>query len=89
MQDIDRDEARAIIDECDKQIAPLLKRRFDAIVAVKKYKEEHGLLYRTPDRERVILDRLSEYGPAVVRVYKEIFETAYDLQGIETDSVRE
>jgi len=82
MQDIDRDEARKIIDECDKQIAPLLQKRFEAIVAVKKYKAEHGLLYRTPDREQEILDRLSQYGPAVVRVYKEIFDTAYDLQGI-------
>ena len=83
------DEARKIIDECDKQIAPLLKERFDAIVAVKKYKKDHGLLYRTPDREQAILDRLSQYGPAVVRVYKEIFMTAYGLQGIEVDPVRE
>ena len=80
---MNRDEARKIINECDEQIAPLLKRRFDAILAVKKYKEENGLMYRTPDREQEILERLSKYGPGVVRVYKEIFETAYSLQGIE------
>ncbi|MDR1025902.1 MAG: chorismate mutase [Lactobacillus sp.] len=80
---MDREEARAIIDECDKQIAPLLQKRFEAIVAVKKYKEENGLLYRTPDREQEILEKLSKYGPAVVRVYKEIFNAAYELQGIE------
>lgn len=79
---MNREEARAIIDDCDRQIAPLLQRRFEAIVAVKKYKEENGLLYRTPDREQEILDKLSQYGPGVVRVYKEIFNTAYDLQGI-------
>ena len=79
---MNREEARAIIDDCDKQIAPLLKRRFDAIVAVKKYKEENNLMYRTPDREQEILDKLNQYGPGVVRVYKEIFNTAYELQGI-------
>ncbi|MDR2901484.1 MAG: chorismate mutase [Lactobacillales bacterium] len=79
---MDRIEARAIIDACDKQIAPLLKQRFDAIIAVKKYKEENNLMYRTPDREKEILEKLAVYGPGVVRVYKEIFNTAYDLQGI-------
>ena len=79
---MNREEARAIINECDKQIAPLLKQRFDAILAVKKYKEENDLMCRTPDREQEILEKLKEYGPGVVRVYKEIFETAYSLQGI-------
>ncbi|MDL2295411.1 chorismate mutase [Lachnospiraceae bacterium OttesenSCG-928-E19] len=79
---MNREEARTIIDDCDKQIAPLLQKRFEAILAVKKYKEENGLMYRTPDREKEILDNLAQYGSAVVRVYKEIFNTAYDLQGI-------
>ncbi|NLJ40684.1 MAG: shikimate kinase [Clostridiales bacterium] len=55
------EEARAIIDECDKKIVEMFELRMQAVLDVLKYKREHKLPVFQPEREQYIFKKVNSY----------------------------
>lgn len=62
----DLEAARAEIDRADEQILALLARRISVAERIGELKQRDGLHTMQPERERALLQRLSEQAPAVV-----------------------
>ncbi len=63
-------EARASINEIDKEMAGLFERRMQASKVIAEYKKEHGLQIYDAKREREVIEKNSEYiGDHDVRSY--------------------
>lgn len=81
------DELRDQIDQCDDQIMQALNRRLEIVQQVAKYKKEHQLPVRQPQRmteltERLIKQYSSEtLSPALIKkIYQLIMEYAIELE---------
>lgn len=81
------DELREEIDWVDNEILSLLAKRKDIIIRVGEYKRENGLEIYNPDREKVLLDKLSkkatELGMSedyVRKIYSVILERSKEIQ---------
>jgi chorismate mutase/prephenate dehydratase len=53
-------DIRERITELDSGIIDALNRRIELVAELKRYKEEHGISFLDPDRERRMLDHQSE-----------------------------
>ncbi len=83
------EECRAIIDQLDNQVIELLNRRMEVVRRVGEIKHEsQGAIYR-PEREKAIIDRLSQMSlerggllnrPAIEAIFLEIFAVSRNLE---------
>lgn len=55
------EEARNIIDECDKQIVEAFEKRMKAVLDVLAYKKDHKLPIFQPEREHQIFEKINSY----------------------------
>ena len=74
------DEARAEIDEIDRELVPLIVRRLEAVCDVAEAKRATGKAVHDPAREKAILDGVAkaagaEFGDEA----KTVFETLFDV----------
>jgi chorismate mutase len=84
--ELDIDGLRAEIDRLDEQILELVGRRISLVRAIGEYKHARGLPVYDPDRERAVIQRLTEAVPAGIdpAVVKRVFERIIDeSRGIE------
>ena len=82
------DEIRVQIDEIDRELVPLIKRRMECSLAVAEIKKQENLPIYHPEREKQILDRVEqtvgeEYGHFVSSIYKKIMSVSRSFQGNE------
>ena len=82
------DEIRVKIDEIDRELVPLIKKRMECSLEVAKIKHAENLPIYYPEREKQILDRVeatagSEYGPYVSSIYRNIMSVSRSFQGNE------
>lgn len=82
------DEIRVQIDEIDRELVPLIKRRMECSLAVAEIKKKENLPIYHPEREKQILDRVEqtvgeEYGHFVSSIYKKIMSVSRSFQGNE------
>jgi chorismate mutase/prephenate dehydratase len=81
------DDQRSRIDQIDRQIADLIKRRAEHALAIKRYKGASGETIFTPHRESEILDRLNDDNPgplpaaSLAAIFTEIISACRALQG--------
>ena len=76
---------REEIDFCDKQIAELLSRRFEAVDAIGEYKKANNLPVYNADREKAVSDKVAliageKFEDSVREVYDAIFKAARKRQ---------
>jgi len=74
------DEARAEIDEIDRELVPLIVRRLEAVCDIAEAKRTSGKAVHDPEREKAILDGVAnaagaEFGDEA----KTVFETLFDV----------
>ncbi len=79
------DEIRVKIDEVDRELIPLLKKRIEYSLEVAKIKKVENLPVYHPEREKQILDRVKEqsgkqYGEYVGEIYRNIMAVSRDFQ---------
>jgi chorismate mutase / prephenate dehydratase len=79
------DELRALIDGIDDEILALLERRARIVSDVGREKREAGIPLHDPEREKRLLERLSEHASsfpreAVARVFREIMSACLAIQ---------
>jgi len=69
------DQFRLQIDELDEKLVDLLNRRAQVVVEIGKLKQNNGLSYYAPDREKQVLDRIQSIntGPLPNRVLASIW----------------
>lgn len=74
------EECREKIDRIDDQLADLFKERMYLATDVARYKKENGLNVRNRERERDILDRMTEKNGDEIALYTKVFfNTLFDL----------
>lgn len=78
-------ELRSGIDTIDQQLTDLFIQRMALSAAIGSYKKERGLPIHVPQREREIIEKLSqmashELAPYVARLYEQIFALSRDYQ---------
>lgn len=74
------DEARARIDQIDRQMAVLFEQRLNAVLDVARYKKEHGLVVLDPTREEAVLARVREsVSPALADYAVSLWESLMEL----------
>lgn len=78
------DEIRVKIDEVDRELIPLLKKRIEYSLEVAKIKKVENLPVYHPEREKQILDRVKEqsgkqYGEYVSEIYRNIMAVSRDF----------
>ncbi len=56
-------ELRTEIDRLDGEIFAALNRRLDVVTRLKRHKDEHGLSFLDPDRERRMIDERVQANP--------------------------
>ena len=54
---------RAEITEIDREILALLNRRLESVARLKRHKDEHGIAFVDPDRERQMIEDRSRENP--------------------------
>ncbi len=79
------DEIRFKIDEIDRELIPLLKKRMECSLEVARIKNEENLPIYHPEREQQILDRVKQvsgeqYGDYVSEIYRNIMAVSRALQ---------
>ncbi len=79
------DEIRLKIDEIDRELVPLLKKRMECSLEVAKIKRAENLPVYHPVREKQILDKVEEtagedYGVYVRNVYRNLMAVSRSLQ---------
>ena len=52
------DELRAQISALDREVLDAFNRRLELVARLKRHKDEHGLAFLDPDRERSMLEEL-------------------------------
>lgn len=81
---MDIKDIRNQIDEIDRQMVELFKRRMDCSVQVAEYKKEHNKPILNTEREEQVLDKVEElggeYGGYARLLYSNIMELSRDLQ---------
>lgn len=74
------DEARADIDEIDRELVPLIVRRLEAVCDIAEAKRATGRAVHDPAREKAILDAVAESaGAEFGDEAKTVFETLFDV----------
>ncbi|ADU28154.1 bifunctional chorismate mutase/prephenate dehydratase [Ethanoligenens harbinense] len=74
------DEARAQIDQIDKEMVSLFEQRMNAVLNVARYKKEHGMVVFDPARESAVLDRVREsVSPALADYAVSLWESLMEL----------
>lgn len=74
------EECRKKIDHIDDQMAELFKERMYLATDVARYKKENGLNVLNREREREILDRMTEKNGEELAIYTKVFfNTLFDL----------
>ena len=73
---------RTKIDECDEQIIELIRRRFELVREIGRYKTNHNLPVLDTKREESILKKASKYShsPEIDGIYRTIMEKSKSLQ---------
>ncbi len=79
------DEIRVKIDQIDRELIELLKKRMECSLEVAKIKKAENLPVYHPEREQEILDRVritagQQYGEYVGEVYRNIMTVSRHLQ---------
>ncbi len=76
----DLDTLRRSIDEIDSRLLNLIEERVKLVLAVGDYKREHGLAIYDPERERKLLERLTNDArpPLEPGTVRRIFERLID-----------
>lgn len=69
------------ISDLDRAILAAVNARLELVAELKRYKEEHGISFVDPDRERELLDELlaANGGPLSESGLREIFGELLDL----------
>ena len=69
------------ISELDRRILDAVNARVELVAELKRYKEEHGLPFVDPDRERQLLDELVAVngGPLSDEGLRDLFREVLDL----------
>ncbi len=85
------EDIRKDIDELDRELIPLLKKRMDCSLKVAEVKKAEGLPIYHPGREREILDRVNaaggEYGRYIESVYRELMSVSREAQQAEMTGI--
>lgn len=77
---MDLKKARGIIDSTDNEIAKLFEKRMQTVSEVANYKKENNLPIYNGDREREIVNRLTEAAPQELALYiKVLYNTLFDV----------
>ncbi len=77
---MDLQNLRQEIDKIDDDLLMLFKKRMDIALSVAKYKKENGLVITNAEREREILERMTEAaGEDIAIETKMLFTTLFDL----------
>ncbi len=80
----DLSEIRKSINEIDDELLKLFLKRMDCAREVGEYKKANGIPVLNEDREKEILDKISEkggeYGPAARLLYSNLMELSRALQ---------
>ncbi len=79
------DEIRLKIDEIDRELIPLIKKRMECSLEVARIKQTENLPIYHPGREQQILDRVAttagdDYGVYVSNVYRNMMAVSRELQ---------
>ena len=85
------EEIRKDIDELDRELIPLLKKRMECSLKVAEIKKAEGLPIYHPAREQKILDRVNvaggEYGRYIESVYRELMSVSREAQQAEITGI--
>lgn len=84
--ELDIDSLRGEIDRLDEQILELVSRRISLVRAIGEYKRARGLPVYDAERERAVIQRLTQAAPSGVepQVVRRVFERIIDeSRGIE------
>ena len=78
MDNLKLEDARGNIDRLNSEIVSLLIERMNNIDKVAEYKAEHGMPISVPEREKSILEKVSqlagnEYAEDIIPVFQAIF----------------
>ncbi len=77
---MDLKKAREIIDSTDNEIAKLFEKRMQTVSEVAEYKKENNMPIYNGDRERDIINRLTEAAPSELALYvKVLYNTLFDV----------
>lgn len=79
------DEIRVIIDSLDKEITALLVKRMEVTRDVAAYKQANGLPIFQPEREKIVIDKVSklageDYAPYIARIYQNLMDESKEYQ---------
>ena len=79
------EETRVKIDEIDRELIPLLKKRMECSLEVARIKKAENLPIYHPEREKQILDRVKEasgeqYGEYISKIYSNIMAVSREFQ---------
>ena len=81
---MDIKDLRKEIDEIDREIVPLLEKRFLVIDAVKRYKKKNNISIQDSNREQEILSNIrpskKEFKKYLDEIYKSILKESKDYQ---------
>ena len=74
----DLEKARCNIDRINREIVALLMERMDYVDKVAEYKAAHGLPISVPEREKCILEKVSqlageEYAEDIIPIFQAVF----------------
>ena len=77
---MDIKELRSEIDRIDSELTALFKQRMEIAADVAKYKKENALPVFDRERERAVLNSVTEKMPEELQVYtKTLYQTIFDL----------
>lgn len=74
-------ELRERISKVDRALVEALNTRLELVTRLKRYKEENGLPFLDPDRERELIDELTRGnpGPLTAEGLRELYANILDL----------
>lgn len=80
MNELDLDALRKAIDDVDGQLLELIAERVRLVLQVGDYKRERGIPIYDPERERLVLERLTSRAPAPLKAdtVRRVFERLID-----------
>lgn len=74
-------EIRQEISEVDRTIVAAVNARLELVARLKRYKEEHGIAFLDPDRERALIEELvrTNPGPLSAEGVRELYTRLLEL----------
>ncbi len=74
-------ELRERISKVDRALVEALNARLELVARLKRYKEENGLPFLDPDRERELIEELTRAnpGPLTAEGLRELYTNVLDL----------